>query len=131
MTIVAAPATRLSIKENGDPQDDMEQHLSFLKRTLGGYLVQKYDLHCRGGAVVFADRTLMKVQRAIVMSDNEGDTPEQRRLVVNMIKMEMGRRESHDGSSALTRRSELTSGVGTHTVLPGTDAHYYAQLAVI
>ncbi|KAL1750544.1 hypothetical protein FB107DRAFT_174838, partial [Schizophyllum commune] len=81
-------------KENGDPQDDMEQHLSFLKRTLGGYLVQKYDLHCRGGAVVFADRTLMKVQWAIVMSDNEGETPEQRRLpspeVVDMIKMELG-----------------------------------------
>ena len=97
--------------------------------------MQKYDLHCRGGAVVFADRTLMKVQWAIVMSDTEGETPEQRRLpspeVVNMIKMELGRRESHDGSSALTRRSELTSGVGTHTVLPGTDAHYYAQLAVI
>ncbi|KAI5886544.1 uncharacterized protein SCHCODRAFT_02641967 [Schizophyllum commune H4-8] len=84
-------------KENGDPPDDMDGHISFLRRTLGNHFVLKYDLDCRGGRVVFADRTLMKVKWAIMVSDNEGETPEQRRLpsprVVDMIKKELGTEE--------------------------------------
>ncbi|KAL1744243.1 hypothetical protein HDZ31DRAFT_24962, partial [Schizophyllum fasciatum] len=80
--------TRLHTKRN--PPDDMEYHLTCVRRDIGPHLAWRHRLACRGGRVVFVDRSEAAAEWAIVVADNEGIASDQYDLpspeVVDKIK---------------------------------------------
>ncbi|KAL1741607.1 hypothetical protein HDZ31DRAFT_45059 [Schizophyllum fasciatum] len=83
-----------SHKENGDPPDNFDFHIRMVQQRIGTRVHHKFKLDCRGSCPVFIDDTQTKFKWAIVVSDNMGETMEQRRLpspeVVDRIKEFLG-----------------------------------------
>ncbi|KAL1726510.1 hypothetical protein EV714DRAFT_276512 [Schizophyllum commune] len=81
-------------KENGEPDTDWDDHIDFLRLVLGDYVTTKYKIDCAGKKVVYINRSRSRTSWAIIVADNQGDTPCQRVLpspkVVDKIKRFLG-----------------------------------------